>query len=101
MTDLFPNDLEEVAAVPSDRFVSPPADAVIDRAGSWSLPEPYTFIVRSRDTKTFKTVERSYRRYGAADRFIQEELSKGREVLFYDDETIYAPDIRKPRKKRR
>lgn len=89
MAEYFDNDWEAVSSTPPNRFISPPAQAVLDRASSWELPHPYSFIVRSSDPKTYKTIERSYRDGKAAKRFVDKEVQRGKRVIYYSNSSLY------------
>jgi hypothetical protein len=87
-TDPFPNDWEAVKRTPTDQFVSPPVEEVMNRSSCWELPFPYEYIVRVQHKFTHKVVEKAYKDRNAAKRFIENYATDEHLVTFYDNETL-------------
>lgn len=85
----FQNDWETVAATPAERFVTPLARDVLQRANAWDLPSQYALVVRVQDPDTYKVTEKCFKRVSAATRFVNNKETEGLLVTAYNNESLY------------
>lgn len=88
--DPFPNNWKEVSDTPSERFVTPLYQDILDRASCWELPDEYSFIIRVQNLDTLEVMEKAYRCRKRALKFIQQNKQDGNAVTCYTDDNLYS-----------
>ena len=89
-TEYYDNDWDAVSSTPSQKFVSPPIQAVLDRASSWELPKQYACVVRVQNPETFKIQERVFKQPKSAQKFVDRFEEDGWLVTAYTNESLYS-----------
>lgn len=85
----FANDWEAVASAPDDAFASPPIEDVVERAGSWVLPESIHSIVRIQHPETLKVTEKVFKTHSRAESYKAKQEAAGFYVTAYTDASLY------------
>ena len=88
----FDNNYDYIASLPTASFSEFQFRDLLERAGSWELPEAYKAIVRIEDPETGRIIERAYKSQRRADKFVNKSQSVGRTVTAYSSDTLfYSP----------
>ena len=88
----FDNNYDYIASLPTDSFSEFQFRDLLERAGSWELPEAYKAIVRIECPETGRITEKAYKSQRRADKFVHKSQSVGRTVTAYSSDTLfYSP----------
>lgn len=85
----FANDWDHIASIPPEAFASPPVEAVLAQASSWTLPDEFRCVIRSQHPSTLKVTEKVFKTEKRASAYRDKQEDAGFIVTAYTDSTLY------------